>query len=132
MTEAEWSECSDPIVMLKFLGQDTSEYKLCCFNSAWDKQFPKTGNYGILFDQPWNYAWGIVWEVDALDEQKATCSLLRDIFGNPFCPITVERAILAWNHGTIPKIAQAIYDDRAFDRLPILADALEEAGCLNA
>jgi len=24
---------------------------------------------------------------------------------------------------------KAIYDDRAFDRLPILADALEEAGC---
>ena len=30
------------------------------------------------------------------------------------------------------KFAQAIYDDRDFDRLPILADALEEAGCTNA
>ena len=39
---------------------------------------------------------------------------------------------LSWNDGTIPKLAQAIYDDRAFDRLPILADALEEAGCDNA
>jgi hypothetical protein len=29
-------------------------------------------------------------------------------------------------------LAQAIYDDRAFDRLPILADALEEAGCTDA
>jgi len=34
-------------------------------------------------------------------------------------------------HGTVIKLAQAIYDDRAFDRLPILADALEEAGCTN-
>ncbi len=38
---------------------------------------------------------------------------------------------LAWNDGAIPKMAQAIYDDRAFDRLPILADALEDAGCDN-
>ena len=30
------------------------------------------------------------------------------------------------------KLAQGIYDDRAFDRLPVLADALEEAGCTNA
>ncbi len=37
-----------------------------------------------------------------------------------------------WNDATIPKVAQAIYDDRAFDRLPILADALEDAGCDNA
>ena len=33
---------------------------------------------------------------------------------------------------TVVQLAQAIYDDRAFDRIPILADALEEAGCTEA
>ena len=39
---------------------------------------------------------------------------------------------LAWNGGTVFNLAQGIYDQRAFDSLPILADALEEAGCQDA
>jgi hypothetical protein len=58
--------------------------------------------------------------------------LFRDIFGNPFRPVAVDPAWLAWNHGTVPAIARHIYDDRAFHDLPILADALEDAGCTNA
>lgn len=38
---------------------------------------------------------------------------------------------LAWNGGTVPRLAQRIYDERAFDLLPMLSDALEEAGCDN-
>ena len=58
--------------------------------------------------------------------------LCRDIFDNPFRPSAVDRLWLAWRDATIPKLAQAIYDDRAFDRLPALADTLEEAGCHDA
>jgi hypothetical protein len=65
-------------------------------------------------------------------ESRAQASMLRDLFGNPFRPVTVERAWLSWHDGTIVKLAQSIYDGRAFDRLPVLADALEEAGCTNA
>jgi hypothetical protein len=59
-------------------------------------------------------------------------NLLRCVFANPYRSITMKPAWLAWNDGTLHKIAQAIYDDRAFDRMPILADALEDAGCDNA
>src|SRR5262249_16006662 len=47
--------------------------------------------------------------------------LFRDIFGNPFRPATLNRT---WQTATVMALTQAIYTDRAFDRLPILADAL--------
>jgi hypothetical protein len=63
---------------------------------------------------------------------QVQCDLLRDICGNSFRSATRQLTWLAWNDSTVPRIAQTIYDDRAFDRLPILADALEDAGCDNA
>ena len=60
----------------------------------------------------------------------AQADLLRCIFGSPFRPLPrLNAAWLAWEGGTVPKLAAAIYEERAFDRLPILGDALEEAGC---
>lgn len=51
--------------------------------------------------------------------------LVDCVFGNPFRPGALNRSRLT---STVISIAQAIYDERAFDRLPILADTLEEAG----
>ena len=48
---------------------------------------------------------------------------------NPFRPVTADPR---WLTATAVALAQAIYEDRAFDRMPILADALEEAGCDDA
>ncbi len=62
-------------------------------------------------------------------EHAVQAVLLRDLFGNPFRPVMIQPSWLLWNDGTVPKIAQAIYDEQAFDRLPVLSDALEEAGC---
>jgi hypothetical protein len=58
------------------------------------------------------------------------CDLLHCLFGNPFRPAPrIDPSWLAWNDSTVKRLAEAIYEGRAFDRLPILADALEEAGC---
>jgi hypothetical protein len=57
------------------------------------------------------------------------CDIIRDMFGNPLRPATIHPS---WRSNNVIALAQAIYTDRAFDRLPILADALEDAGCDNA
>jgi hypothetical protein len=58
---------------------------------------------------------------------------LRDIFGPlPFREVTLDPAWLAWNDGVVAKLAASIYEGRAFEQMPILADALEEAGCTDA
>jgi hypothetical protein len=64
---------------------------------------------------------------------KTAAGLVRCLSGNPYHPLpTIDPSWLAWNGGTIPKLAEVIYNDRAFDRLPVLADALEDAGCTEA
>jgi hypothetical protein len=62
-------------------------------------------------------------------ERRAQLALLRCIFGNPYRTVAVESAWLAWGGGVVVKLAHALYDERRFEDLPILADALEEAGC---
>jgi hypothetical protein len=65
-------------------------------------------------------------------EETAQCRLLRCIIGDPRRIEEVNENWLEWNGGTTVRIARAIYDERAFDRLPVLADALEDAGCDDA
>ncbi len=80
--------------------------------------------------------------------RAAAAALLRDVFGNPFrryawaeahdCSPSahgyqlLDRRWLRWEGGTVSQLARAAYQGRAFDRLPVLADALEDAGCADA
>jgi len=61
-------------------------------------------------------------------EQAAQCALLRDIFGNPFRPVAFDPA---WRTETAVALARQMYDSREFSAMPILADALQDAGCDN-
>jgi hypothetical protein len=62
---------------------------------------------------------------------SAQADLFRDVVANPFHQVSLDLSWLTWNGGAIPRIAQAIYNDRGFDLMPMLADALEEAGCID-
>jgi hypothetical protein len=57
---------------------------------------------------------------------KDQANFLRDVFGNPFRPIAIEPC---WQTPSVLECAQTIYDDRAFERMPELAHALDEVGC---
>jgi hypothetical protein len=61
--------------------------------------------------------------------RQSSCRLMREVFGNPFRPLPVDPA---WRMPGVVELARTIYADRAFDRMPELADALEEAGCTDA
>jgi hypothetical protein len=68
-----------------------------------------------------------------LAERTAHAALLRDIVGSPFARAPrIAPAIVAWNSGAVSSLAATIYAERSFDRLPLLADALEDAGCTDA
>jgi hypothetical protein len=54
------------------------------------------------------------------------CPLIRDVFGNPFRPTVIDSR---WRTSTVLDLATVIYQKKAFDRMPILADALQDAGC---
>ncbi|WP_239465732.1 hypothetical protein [Gemmata sp. SH-PL17] len=55
--------------------------------------------------------------------------MLRDIFGNPFRPVAFSSA---WRTPTVLALAAQVYESRDFSAVPILADALQDAGCDNA
>jgi hypothetical protein len=59
-------------------------------------------------------------------DKAGECELIRCVFGNPYRTTAVAPA---WRTATVVALARGITADRGFDRLPVLADALEEAGC---
>ncbi len=78
-------------------------------------------------------AWDREWNSEAwTDEEQAQCGLVREIFSNPFRPVTLGPV---HHTPTGVSLARAAYDERQLPsgeldshRLAVLADALEEAG----
>jgi hypothetical protein len=62
------------------------------------------------------------------DARNTLCGLIRDIFGQPFHTVNIDPG---WLTSHVVSLARAMYEDRVFDRLPMLGDALEKARCTN-
>jgi hypothetical protein len=56
----------------------------------------------------------------------AEAHLVREIFGNPFWPVAF---LPEWRTSTAVALARGMYESRDFGAMPILADALQDAGC---
>jgi len=64
-------------------------------------------------------------------EEAEQAKLLREIALPPVRVITIDPSCLLWNDRAVAKLAETIYQEQSFDRLPILSDALEDAGCVD-
>ena len=62
-------------------------------------------------------------------ERDFQCTAVKDIIGNPFRPITFDPA---WRTPTVVQLARSLYEERRFEEMPVLGDAVEEAGCQDA
>ena len=159
MTEVEWLSCDDPFAMMRFLHY-TSDRKRRLFVVAWARaiweQNPDS-NLRESIRKAESYGDGLVGDAERFEQllamEEAIVTMLRfgygdgshedpraivargswqnclhEIFGNPFRPVTIDPS---WRTSTALALAKGIYDERAFDRLPILADALQDAACNN-
>jgi hypothetical protein len=71
------------------------------------------------------------YSADLAREFRRQVGLVYEVFGNPFRPGRIDRHWLAWEGGTVRRLAESIYEEKAFEHLPILGDALEDAGCTD-
>jgi hypothetical protein len=107
------------------LGEAHHAAGFVCAEAALGGQFAAASN--IIHAQALEVSGAHTDEVYAR-EWRELCSLVREFFANPFRPVKLDPW---WLTDNVDALATAIYDDHAFDDLPILADALEDAGCAN-
>jgi hypothetical protein len=76
-----------------------------------------------------NTAWNAFCDRDGMGEERYQADLLRCVSGNPFRPVELPPKCRT---STVLALAQQMYDTGDFSAMPILADALQAAGCTNA
>lgn len=62
----------------------------------------------------------------SIERSAREADLLRELLGNPLHPVRFDPA---WRTDTVLALAKSVYDSRGFGALPIMADALQDAGC---
>jgi hypothetical protein len=75
-------------------------------------------------------SWGNrMWWGPSVLSDRLRGKLLRDVFGNPFRGVPDRADCRAFGDAAVQALAGAVYEDGDFGSLPVLADALEDAGC---
>jgi hypothetical protein len=158
MNEREWLTSLDPGPMLEPLRKRASDRKLyllsiaclrliypytpddanayAAFENAADCPDPNLGMSKAVerFPGYWGFDRGARYLAECTTRPREYSlwykvpPIFREIFGNPFRPVAFDPS---WLTSDVLALARGIYDERAFDRMPILADALQDAGCTN-
>jgi hypothetical protein len=75
---------------------------------------------------------GCDWRSLQARERMCQAALLRDLYGPlPFRGVRIDTSWLAWGGATVRRLAEVIYQELRFEDLPVMADALLDAGCDN-
>jgi hypothetical protein len=139
--EAEWTEVANASgassALLRNLPKNAPYYHIRCA-AAWSV-FARSNQYFaefalrqlLLQHGGWDtikHLLGRLGFATIKSERNYHTQLLRDIFGNPFRPVTCSPD---WRTDTAVLLAKQMYESREFGAMPILADALQDAGCDN-
>lgn len=128
-----------------FADDRCSEHDLACFNQAAAEYLVEVAteydDYSgdaaclVTHGDPWEAVGGLLhqmafrWRSNLPECRRIQAALVREIFGNPYRPVIANSE---WVTPTVRSIADEIYETRSFDPMPVLADALEDAGCCEA
>ncbi|VTR91575.1 Uncharacterized protein (Fragment) OS=uncultured bacterium PE=4 SV=1 [Gemmata massiliana] len=156
MNEAEWLACDNPTAMLGPVRETASDRKLGFFSvlcqwvlcpiTSGDLEVYKAFEQALLSNAPgpalrvaaeqfagyWEFdgtLWGFANYMavrHAGHHPDKIRSFVLEVFGNPFRPVDFPSG---WRTSTSVALASQMYESRTFDAMPILADALQDAGC---
>ncbi|MGE3807940.1 MAG: hypothetical protein AB7K24_25020 [Gemmataceae bacterium] len=152
MNEASWFANSNPLEWLSILRRRFTRRKLRLFlvaclrpadgqsaDERWQPLIEASDRFekGNLSAEEHEKVWS---ELGHLHEAvlagqlvmaPESAAVVRDLFANALQPMALEPDWLSWNNGAVPAIARRIHVENSCGDLPILADALEEAGCTS-
>lgn len=118
MTESEWLKSKDGDAMLALVNGGLSFRKFAILDGDDPAKLTDEAECDRIFIR--------IRRDGVTTEPTKLARLLREQLGNPFRPYHIDPR---WRTETVVALATGIEAERAFDRMPILADALEEAGC---
>ena len=102
-------------------------------NAAWAVCWDPAEDARGMAERASAWAAGLLGEVHGTNlprrERTIDFELFHEIANHLIEPAHIDPLWLAWNDGTVRQLAETIYDERSWDQMPILGDALEDAGC---
>lgn len=115
------------------LAEDCADYKITIREMANGCHAAFVPVRYALVNESSQAAYWTHWYTDFFRESKKVdhVQIIKEIVYHPFLVPTLDKKCLLWNNGTVLKLSQNIYETRDYSAMPILGDALEDAGCEN-